>query len=199
MERESSPTPLTLGYCSVIVLAMSELNLSDLRAIETVLKVMSPLDPRDQVRVLAWVIDKLDLALDMKLAIKGASSKWRSYIDMAWEKVPHLMDSVGEFLAAASPGSMADRVLVVATFLQLQSDDPDKGILSGREINLALRKARLGVANVTDCIYTLMRRSPPHMLETGRMPNRKHWKGYRVTESGISYVYERIVEMSDEK
>jgi hypothetical protein len=154
---------------------------------------MHPLDMKDQVRVLTWVIDKLDLALDLRVAMKGARSKNRNYIEMAWEKVPTAMDSAPEFLAAAAPASMADRVLVTATFLQMASDNPDTATLTGKQINDALRKMRLAVSNVADCAYTLMKRSPPHMIEAGRAPNRKSWKGYRVTESGIDYVYERIV------
>lgn len=179
---------------------MTEPNLSDLRAVETVLTAVHPLETRDQVRVLTWVIEKLDLGLDMKIAMKNARSKYRSYIEMAYEKVPEAMDSVDQFLSAAAAQSLADRVLVVATFLQLQSDDPDAAIITGNEINATLRNMRLAVSNVTDCIYTLIRRTPPHMVHAGRAPNRRDWKGYRVTEPGIEYVYERIVNFgsSDE-
>jgi hypothetical protein len=172
---------------------MAEPNLADLRAIETILKAMHALDVRDQVRVLTWVIDKLDLGLDLRVAMRGARSKNRNYVELAWEKVPEAMESAPEFLAAASPASMADRVLIVATFLQMASDDPETAMLTGKQINDALRKMRLAVSNVADCVYTLMKRSPPHMLEVGNAPNRKGWKSYRVTESGIDYVYERIV------
>ena len=172
---------------------MTEPNLADIRAIETILKAMHPLDIKDQVRVLTWIIEKLDLALDLKIAMKGARSKYRNYIEMAWERAPNAMDSAPEFLAAAAPTSMADRVLVTATFLQMASDNPDTAVLTGKQINDALRKMRLAVSNVADCVYTLMKRSPPHMIEVGKAPNRKDWKGYRVTESGIDYVYERIV------
>jgi hypothetical protein len=175
---------------------MSEPNLNDIRAVETILTAMSSLDVKDQVRVLAWVIEKLDLALDIKLAMRNARPTHRSYMEMAWEKAPHVMETATEFVSAAAPDSMADRVLIIATFLQMKSDDPDRVILTGREINAALRNMRLSVVNVTDCVYTLMRRTPPHMVQAGRAPNRKDWKGYQVTESGIEYVYERIVHNS---
>ncbi|MDP9172552.1 MAG: hypothetical protein M3O30_01640 [Planctomycetota bacterium] len=177
---------------------MAERDLDDLRAIEIILKVLGPLQVRDQVRVLSWVIDKLDLALDIKIAVKNARSKDRSYLEMAWEKVPTLMDSAAEFVAAAAPISRADRVLVIATFLQFKADDPESAILTGRDINATLRNMRLSVVNVTDCIYTLMKRSPSHMVGTGRVPNRKGWNGYRVTEPGIDYVYERIVRQNSD-
>ena len=172
---------------------MTEPDLRDIRAMETILSTMHPLDTRDQVRVLTWVIDRLDLGLDVKMAMNNARPKYRSYIDMAYEKVPHAMDSATEFLSAAAPESLADRVLAVATFLQLNADDPDRVIITGNEINTALRNMRLAVSNITDCIYTLIRRTPPHMVHAGRAPNRRDWKGYRVTESGVDYVYERIV------
>jgi hypothetical protein len=172
---------------------MADPDLSDLRAIEAILGVMKPLDTKDQVRVLTWVIEKLDLSLDMKLAVASARSRYRSYIELAWEKAPHVMDYPSEFITAAAPSSMADRVLSAATFLQMQNDDPDTVVITGKEINTTLRKMGLAVKNVTDCMYTLIRRSPPHMVEAGRAPNRRAWKGYRVTESGIDHVYERIV------
>jgi hypothetical protein len=175
---------------------MSEPNLADLRAMETILRVMTPLQPKEQIRVLAWVIDKLDLALDMKLASRDLRPQHRNYIDLAWEMVPDVLNSENEFLAAAAPDSLADRVLVMATYLQMHADDPDTAFVTGREINGALRKMRLAVPNITDCIYTLMKRSPAHMVEWGRVPDRKSWKGYQVTESGIQYVYERIVQQA---
>jgi hypothetical protein len=178
---------------------MTEPNLDDLRAIETVLTAITPLDTKDQVRVLTWVIEKLDLALDMKLAIRDATAKHRSYIEMAWEKAPDAMQSPSEFVSAAAPESIADRVLIAATFLQMNGDDPDRAIVTGKEINATLRRMRLGVSNVTDAIYTVMRRSPPHIVEAGRVPGRRDWKGYRVTESGIEYVYERIVNFGLDK
>jgi hypothetical protein len=142
------------------------------------------------------VIEKLDLGLDMKLAVANARSKYRSYMELAWEKSPHVMDHASEFVAAASPQLMADRVLIIATFLQMNAEDPDSAIVTGKEINTALRNMGLAVKNVTDCIYTLIRRTPPHMVEAGRAANRRAWKGYHVTETGIDYVYERIVRYS---
>jgi hypothetical protein len=175
---------------------MSEPDLADLRAMEAILRAIAPLKSQEQVRVMSWIIDKLDLALDMKIAIKGSTPHDRNYIEMAWEKVPNAMESAGEFVSSAAPASIADRVLVVATFLQMNADDPDVAALTGREINNSLKSMRSAVANVTDCIYTLMKRTPPHMMEMGRIPERKQWKAYRVTESGINYVYQRIVEKS---
>lgn len=175
-------------------MAHSELN--DLRAIETILAAVKPLDQKDQVRVLCWVIEKLDLVLDIRLAMKETRPGYRGYIDMAWERVPHLMSSPSDFLAAASPRSMADRVLVMATFLQLKSDHPGRAIVTGREINAALARMRMSVGNITDCVYTLMKRTPPHMVGTGPVSGRKRWNGYQVTEAGIHHVYERIVEES---
>jgi hypothetical protein len=172
---------------------MSEPDFDDLRAVETILNAAHSLQSRDQIRVLTWVIEKLDLALDMKLALKNARSKHRNYIEMAYELVPHAMDSVSEFVAATAPESAADRVLAAATFLQFSKDDPERAVITGNEINATLRNMRLAVTNVTDCMYTLMRRTPPHVIHAGRAPNRRDWKGYRVTEPGIDYVYERIV------
>ena len=130
MRHEPRPS-LTLGWRSDTIQAVTEPNLADVRAIETILKAMHPLDMKDQVRVLTWVIEKLDLALDLKVAMRGTRSKYRNYIEMAWEKAPNAMESAPEFLAAASPTSMADRVLVTATFLQMASDNPDTATLTG--------------------------------------------------------------------
>jgi hypothetical protein len=173
---------------------MTEHDVAEIRAMEAVLTAVSPLKPKEQVRVLAWLIEKLDLALDIKVAMKDARPQYRSYVELAWEMVPHLMDTESEFVSATAPGSMADRVLSIATFLQMKADDPDAATLTGRDINLALKRMRLPVSNVTDCIYTLMKRSPPHILEAGRTAGRKDWKNYRVTESGIDYIYQQIVQ-----
>lgn len=173
---------------------MTKLDLDDVRAVEATVTAMSGLKTRDMVRVLLWIIDKFDLALDMKLALRDVRPATRNYIDLAWEKSPDAMHSPNEFLAAAAPETHVDRVLTIATYLQMGAEDPDEAKLTGKEINEVLRRMKLGVANISDVMNTLMRRNPPHMVETGPLPVRKDWKGYRVTEAGIDHVYKLIVE-----
>jgi hypothetical protein len=173
---------------------MPEPDLADLQAAETVLKALHPLRTDEQVRVLRWVAEKLELGLDMKLAFRrAAESPNRTYIDLAHERARHGLDTPSEFLAEAKPQSIVDRVLVMATFLQFRCDDPDKDLLSARQINTALRMVGKPVGNVTDCLNTLRERNPPHIFRKPRSVDQNQRTGYRVTEAGIDHVFRMMV------
>jgi|SRR5438093_6442300 len=180
---------------------MSEPNLADIRAAETVLTALHPLKTEEQVRVLRWVVEKLDLALDMRLAFRrAAASPNRSYIELAHERAKHGLETPSEFLAEVKPRTIVDRVLAMATFLQLRSDDPDKAVLSGKEINDALRSQGRAVRNITDCLNTLMERNPAHVARGIRSAGNNQRRGYQVTEAGIDHVFRLIVlQDADEK
>jgi hypothetical protein len=173
---------------------MSEPDLSELRAMESVLTTLYPLKTDAQVRVLRWTVEQLELGLDMKIAFRNATpSQNRSYIELAYERTLHALDTPSELLAAARPRSIVDRVLAVAACLQFRKDDPDRSLLTAREINTGLRSVGRVVTNVTDCLNTLMQRNPPH-VSRHRIegdPRVKH--GYRVTEAGIDHIYKLIV------
>ncbi len=64
---------------------MNKIDKADIRALEAVLDSMSSLNSHDQLRVLLWVIEKLDLSVDLKIALRNAKSKNRSVFDLAYE------------------------------------------------------------------------------------------------------------------
>jgi hypothetical protein len=126
-------------------------SLMDLKALEAVLKALEPLAEGDRERVLRWASEKLGI----QQLRGGRAQKKTDAIDAAFEKHPAGFQSAGEFLAAASPSSDADRVLCVAAYLQDFSDDAHTVTLTGKQINDVLKNLGHGVKNITDSINTL--------------------------------------------
>jgi hypothetical protein len=179
--------------------SMPEPDLSELRAMESVLTAIHSLKTEAQVRVLRWVTEQLELGLDMRIAFrKAAPTINRSYIELAYERASHGLNTPSEFLAEVRPRSIVDRVLTIATCLQMRSDDPDKVLLTARDINAVLRSVGRPVTNVTDCLNTLTHRNPPHISRHALTDKWRGKHGYRVTEAGIDHVYKMIVFRDDD-
>ena len=170
------------------------LHLSDLKALETILKALEPLPEAERERVLRWASEKLGVQNVAVTRPSGAPKKTPA-IEVAFEKHPGGFQNVGEFLAAASPTSDADRVLCVAAYLQDFSESPDFTTLTGKQINDELKNLGHGVKNITDSINTLKARKPQHMIQTKKAGKAKQaWKEYRVTRAGVEYAYKLITE-----
>jgi hypothetical protein len=153
------------------------LQLTDLRALETILKTLEPLPEDERERVLRWACEKLGIQQAVLVPTRGGGVKKMTAMDAAFEQHPGGFQSIGEFLAAASPGSDADRVLCVAVYLQDFSESPDT-TLSGKQINDQLKDLGHGVKNITDSINTLKLRKPQHMIQTKKAGKSKQaWKG----------------------
>lgn len=172
------------------------LQLTDLKALEIILKTLEPLSADERERVLRWTGEKLGIQ-PAALGRPGGALKKTTAIDAAFEKHPGGFQNVGEFLAAASPDSDADRVLCVAVYLQDFNESPDV-TLSGKQINDELKNLGHGVKNITDSINTLKSRKPQHMIQTKKAGKaRQAWKEYRVTRAGVEYAYRLISEAKE--
>lgn len=173
------------------------LQLTDLKALETILKTLKPLSEDERERVLRWAGEKL--GIQTALGRGGGALKKTAAVEAAFEKHPDGFQSIGEFFAATSPDSDADRVLCAAVYLQDFSETPDVR-LSGKQINDELKNLGHGVKNITDSINTLKSRKPQHMIQTRKAGKSKQaWKEYRVTQAGIEYAYRLISEGKDDK
>lgn len=176
----TKPDPAALGW-------------ADLKALQTILKALEPLSEEDRTRVLRWASEKLGVQQPVGKGGGGGLQR-TTPIDAAFAKHPGGFQDVGEFLAAASPGSDVDRVLCVAVYLQDFNECPDVS-LSGKQINDQLKNLGHGVKNITDCINTLKSRKPQHMIQTKKSGKAKQaWKEYRVTRAGVEYAYRLISE-----
>jgi hypothetical protein len=175
------------------------LRLTDLKALETILKTLEPLSEDERERVLRWASEKL--GIQQAVVRKGSigTLKNTAAIDVAFEKHPAGFQNAGEFLAAASPASEADRVLCVAAYLQDFSESSDT-TLTGKQINDELKNLGHGVKNITDAINTLKSRKPQHMIQTKKAGKSKQaWKEYRVTRAGVEHAYRLISESNNGK
>lgn len=191
---------LTCGYDLVYLPSMTTkpdltpFQMTDLKALETVLKTLQPLSEAERERVLRWASEKLGIQLTASRHVGSGGMKKAAAIDVAFEKHPDGFENVSEFLAAASAASDVDRVLCVAAYLQDFSDSQDV-TLSGKQINDELKNLGHGVKNITDSINTLKARKPQHMIQVKKSGKAKQaWKEYRVTRAGVDYAYRLISE-----
>jgi hypothetical protein len=176
----------------------STLQLTDLKALQTILQALEPLPEDERARVLRWAGERL--GIQQVLPGRAGGAVKAAAIDAAFEKHPGGFHSVGEFLAAASPETDVDRVLCVAVYLQDFSESPDTTTLSGKQINDQLKDLGHGVKNITDAINTLKERKPQHMIQTKKAGKAQQaWKEYRVTRAGVDYAYKLISEGKNEK
>ncbi|MBY0511409.1 MAG: hypothetical protein K2P94_14810 [Rhodospirillaceae bacterium] len=176
------------------------MELADLKALETILNTLEPLAQDERERVLRWAMEKLGIH-SMNVGRPGGGAQISTtMIDAAFEKHPDGFQTAGDFLAAASPTTEADRVLCVAVYLQDFSETPDTITLSGKQINDVLKNLGHGVKNITDSINTLKTRKPQHMIQTKKSGRSKQaWKEYRVTRAGIDHAYRLINEGNNGK
>jgi hypothetical protein len=178
----------------------TSMQFTDLKALEVVLKTLDPLSEDERERVFRWAAEKLGIQLARPGRSGGGAPRKQDPIDAAFERHAGGFQTVGEFLAAASPKSDADRVLCVATYLQDFSETPDAVRLSGKQINDELKNLGHGVKNITDAINTLKGRKPQHMIQTKKSGRAKQaWKEYRVTRAGIDHAYRLISEGSEDE
>lgn len=176
------------------------MELADLKALETVLKTLSPLADEDRARVIRWTIEKLGLddSVGRQLSASRKAAIKADPVEMAFKKHASGFQSIGEFVGAASPQTDADRVLCAALYLQDLSGDEPGRVLTGKQINDELKHLGHGVKNITDCINTLKMRKPQHMIQTKKAGKaRQAWKEYKVTQAGHDYVFRLISEVED--
>jgi hypothetical protein len=167
--------------------------LRDLKALESILKVLEPLNDEERSRVLRWTTEKLGIETQVSLnAALRKDLRGHDPVAAAFARHTGGFQSIGEFVAAASPRTDVDRVLCVALYLQDLSGDEPGRTLTGKQINDELKNLGHGVKNITDCINSLKSRKPQLMIQTKKGKSKLAWKEYKVTQAGHDYVFKLI-------
>lgn len=159
----------------------------ELKAMESVFETMKNLSDDSKLRIVKWLTDKFQL--DLKLPNRKGStdeSKVSSYQKNNIES----FGSIEDLFSHVDPKDTSDKVLVVASFLQVNHQKPD---LTGIEINRALRDLGHGVKNITNAIQSLIDRKPKLMIQTRKTGTTKQAKKkYKVTSEGLKRVREML-------
>jgi hypothetical protein len=99
-------------------------------------------------------------------------------------------DDIASLYDAASPSSDAEKVLVVAYWMQIIGDELD---LDAQRLNTELKQLGHGVSNITTAFRSLMQRTPRLALQIRKSGSTKQArKRYRLTTEGIRRVDEMV-------
>lgn len=154
----------------------------ELKAMKTVYDALSELDEDTKRRVIDWVIGKFSLSRSKQKADR--STIGIQTVSGTGETNLASFSSVADLFAMANPKSEADKVLVVASYLQ---EAKNLSELTGREVNKELIHLGHGVKNITAAINSLMNKKPKLMIQTRKEGKTKQaQKKYKVTTEGLA-------------
>lgn len=160
----------------------------ELKAMKAVYDALSELDEDAKKRVIDWVIGKFALGRSKQKADRGAIGI--QPISGTGETNLASFSSVADLFAMTNPKSEADKVLVVASYLQ---EAKNLSELTGREVNKELTHLGHGVKNITAAINTLMNKKPKLMIQTRKEGKTKQaQKKYKVTTEGLAAAQKMI-------
>lgn len=104
-------------------------------------------------------------------------------------------ETVDEIFTKINPQTDADKVLVIAAFLQ---EKFKKQELTGWEINKELTRLGHGVNNVTQSVTQLINKQPNLMIQTRKEGKTKQAKKkYKVTSEGVKAVQEMVTQQGN--
>ena len=153
----------------------------ELKAMNDVYDALKDLENDAKKRVIDWIIGKFSLG-QQKRKLAGASEETSE--ESGARRVEFAsFKSVADLFANATPKTDADKVLIVATYLQ-ETKNVDE--LAGREINKELHHLGHGVGNITATITSLMNKKPQLMIQIRKEGKTKQaQKKYKVTNEGF--------------
>jgi hypothetical protein len=160
----------------------------ELKAMDSVYRVLKELEPSAQERVLNWVIGSLGIIFQTKASpAKSIMTEVRTDISSVCLDE---FETISDLLAATSPKSDSEKVLVVGSFLQTKMG---KRELASFEINSELKHMGHRVSNVTQAISSLMARKPQLMIQTRKDgKSQQARKSYKVTSEGLKVISQML-------
>lgn len=167
----------------------------EIKAMMRIYEILERLDDDAKKRTVQWVISKF--ALDKPLSPSIQSKAYSDCSDSVSltnttgdKRGISKYSSAGDLLAVVTPPTNRERVLVVASYLQVSKND-DSG-LTGFEINKVLTHLGHKSTNITVDINGLKKKKPSLMIQTKKGKNLRSNKEYRVTEAGLDKVMHMI-------
>jgi len=163
----------------------------ELEAMNKTYAALKDLEDNAKQRVIDWAIGKFSLRE------KQSGGGKHFQLPVAGESMVDIgaFASVADIFAKAKPQSDADKVLVVAAYLQSKGGEKE---LTGREINKDLNNLGHGVGNITNAISSLSVKKPSLMIQTRKEGKSKQaQKKYKVTTEGLEAVKRLISQAVD--
>ena len=149
-------------------------------AMSQVWNALAPLDEAAQARVIRWAADKFNVAVSSARPTATSRSDTRDPGSSGADDAP---EDLAGFYHAASPRTDAEKVLVVAYYLQKLQGQSD---VDSFTVNSELKQLGFGVGNVTRAFDSLMAQKPQLVMQTRKSgSSRQARKKFRVTDQGL--------------
>ena len=153
----------------------------EIKALNDIYNIINDLDHEARRRVLHWINERFASELTKNMAgqeIKGQESPYGASFEIK------SFNSIVDIFSKARPKNDAEKVLIVASYLQENKHGEE---LTAREINMRLNLLGHGVRNITSTIGTLIKKRPQLMIQTRKEgKTRQAQKRYRVTAEGFA-------------
>lgn len=161
----------------------------ELTAIKNAYDALKNLDDAGKQRAFSWLQNKLNISKQSQGNIPlSDNSEHKSEINNG---TIESFASVPDIFAAANAKKEVDKVLLVASYLQLKNNMPD---LTGRDVNKELQHLGHAVKNITTTIQGLIDKKPQLMIQTWKSGKSKQaQKKYKVTSAGIDAAKKLLV------
>jgi hypothetical protein len=172
----------------------------EIQAMSDCYLALQNLDNDSRGRVIGWLASKFNINQTLgNLSVKGAQKdEGLPFHDQGQDRTTppgstsetNITDfeNVADIFAKANPKTDADKVLVVATFLQLKNSLQD---FASFDVQKELKHLGHGVTNITTSMGILEGKKPKLIIQTRKEgKSRQAKKKYKVTQEGIKTVKE---------
>ncbi|MEQ8634482.1 hypothetical protein [Gimesia maris] len=168
----------------------------ELDAMRSIGEALSPLDSNSRERVLRWAFDIYNVTHPKISSDQKKHGQDEENTDLANnQEFEDHFESAAELLAAASPSSDVERVLVVGYWFQEIQGLPD---LDSQSINTELKHQGHGVKNITSAFGGLISQRPQLVIQLKKSGNSKQArKKYKLTTAGIKRVKSMLLGKTD--
>jgi len=153
----------------------------EIKALNDIYTILNDLDHEARRRILQWINERFASdptknmpvrAIKNQESLSGASFEFKSF------------KSIVDIFSKARPKNDAEKVLIVASYLQENKHGEE---LTAREINMRLNLLGHSVRNITSTIGILIKKRPQLMIQTRKEGKTKQaQKRYRVTAEGFT-------------
>lgn len=158
---------------------------AELEAMAKMAEILEPLDPPARTRAMSWLIQSLDIDLNVKerSPLKSPGAKASPSSPLAYE-------TLADLFHAANPKTDREKALVAAYWIQMSSGAVN---FASQEVNSELKHLGFGVSNITDALTQLMNEKPSLAIQLKKSGNSKQArKTYKITDSGVRKVEEML-------
>lgn len=155
----------------------------EIDAMRDIAEALEKLEEAARIRVLRWASERYGMA---GLNLKSPKVDTVTRVEVASVSDATEFESAAELLAAAEPGSEAEKALVVGYWFQVIQGQDD---IESQEVNTELKHQGHGLSNVTRAFDSLMRMRPQPVIQVRKSGSSKQArKKYRLTTHGIQLV-----------